>query len=369
MVKRFDTTLVTDLEVTECLFPEYTGELESSFQIQIPPDSRNTRIQVSGFSCNDDDWTDIALNICSLRHPMCSLYRAGQALYGVELITTDGSEVIEIPVGEFDTVTVPYRKVIGLNLVVLSDLEDTIIVNDFRVTRDVLPQDILQGFMRLELPKWSLGTAVVSRGDSRITLPDITYVTEDVVLLIGDERHEIKGLLGNVATFSDAEDGQYMLSDYSGEIFIECPVRIGYYDQDLDLPSVVLWFSSPAPDPRAVRREQYRVFGEQVYIKERTQFEKWAIRMEIAGGSPETVQGVASVVRRFVETNHIFINGKKFTFEWTDPAVDTEPSSYLDIKPSTAYNIEITLQEEFLWQTMQKGSGRLRNLVSSLETL
>jgi len=346
----------TEFEVTLCEIEDYTGNLPASLQISIPAGSYGKRIH---FVAKDDgEATDIAFNAHSFRLPVPILEKEKQAKYAVDV---DG-ELIEVPIAEFDTVTIPYRPFEYFDIVILSDNADTLIINDIRAVTDELPQDILRGFLGIELPHYPLGEISVKQGDRKIRLPDITNVVEGAVLLINGYRHQIKGLVGDLATLEDTEDGERILEDFDGECFIDTPIRIGYYDQDVKLPSVVLWFTSPTPDLRAIRREEYRVFGNYAYIKERTQFEEWTVRLEIVGGSPEMVQAVATYVRRFLEKNRLWINGKRFTFEWTDSAIDTEPSSYLDIQPSVAYNIKISLQEEYLWQTIVKGSGKLRKV-------
>ena len=347
----------TEFEVTLCEIDDYTGGLPASLQFTIPAGSYGKRIH---FNISDKDGAvDLAFNACSLRLPVVQLQKEKQARYAIDI---DG-ELFEVAIADFDTVIIPYRPFDHFDIVILSDFADILVVNNIRAVTDELPQDILKGFLQMELPNYLLGNISVRKGERKIRLPDITNVVDGTILLIGSHRHQIKGLVGNLATLEDTEDGGQILEDYKGEIYLTTPIRIGYYDQDLKLPSVILWFTSPTPDLRAIRREEYKVFGEQAYIKERTQFEEWTIRLEVIGGSPEMTQAVATYVRRFLEKNRLWINGKRFTFEWTDSAIDTEPSSYLDIQPSVAYNIKITLQEEFLWQTIQKGSGRLKNVV------
>lgn len=347
----------TEFEVTLCEIDDYTGGLPASLQFTIPAGSYGKRIH---FDISDDGGAvDLAFNACSLRLPVVQLQKEKQARYAIDI---DG-ELFEVAISDFDTVIIPYRPFEYFDIVILSDFADTLIINNIRAVTDELPQDILRGFLQMELPNYLLGDISVHKGERKIRLPDITNVVDGAVLLIGSHRHQIKGLVGNLATLEDTQDGEQILEDYEGELYLATPICIGYYDQDLKLPSVVVWFTSPTPDLRAIRREEYRVFGEQAYIKERTQFEEWTVRLEVVGGSPEMTQAVATYVRRFLEKNRLWINGKRFTFEWTDSAIDTEPSSYLDIQPSVAYNIKITLQEEFLWQTIQKGSGRLRNVV------
>ena len=343
-----------------CEFEEYTGAQNVSLQIHIPAGSKGKHIR---FDIKDDGKEiDLAFDAVSLYCPKNSLRVSGQAHYGVDI-----GELIEIPMSEYDTITVPYRPFDHFDIVVLHDAEDVIMIANLRAVTEELPQDILNGFTVMKLPHFPIGEISVEAGAHKITLPDITNIVEGAVLEIGNHTYQIKALIGNVATLDHSEDGDRILEDFSGEIFMKCPIRIGYYDQNLKLPSVILWYSSPTPDLRAIRREEYRVFGNEVYIKEKTQYAQWGVRIEVVGGSPEMIQLVASYVRKFLEKNRVFINGKRFTFEWTDSAVDTEPSSYLEIEPSVAYNLDITLQEEFLWQTIQKGSARLRNVIPMQE--
>jgi len=350
----------TEFRTILCEIPDYVGRLPASLQVYIPEGSRGKVIHLPVQDLGEG--IDLAINACSLWHPQKTLKKRGEAHYGLKV---DG-ETFEVAIGDYDTVTIPYRPFQHLDIVVLSDEADVLILNDLRAVIDELPQDVLQGFMKMELPYYPIGQVSVQMGDRKVTLPDITNVVEGAVILIGDHRHQIKGLAGDVATLEDTQAGNHILEDYQGECYLVTPITIGYYDQDLKLPSVVIWFSSPTPDLRAIRREPYRVFGNSAYVKERTQFEKWTVRIEVVGGSPEMVQAVATYVRQFLEGNKVWVNGKRFTFEWTDSAVDTEPSTYLEIQPSVAYSIEITLQEEMLWQTIQMGSGKVRTVLPTL---
>ena len=345
----------TDFQCDVCEIPDYTGRLSHSLKFTIPSGSRGKKIRF--FVSEDGEWVDIAFNAHSFRHPQYDLKSAGVAHYGVDV-----GELIEVAIGEYDTVTVPYRPFEHFDIVVLTDEADVLIINDLRCSTDVLPQDILEGFLDMELPKIPLGQVRVEQYDRHVELP-VVLPTDSVVEIDG-ERYQLE-VVGTRATFKD-EYRQEIPRDFEGECYLVTTARIGYYDQDVAFPSVVLWYSSPAPDLRTVRREEYRVFGDFAYVKARTQYEKWTVHIEVVGATAEMIQHIASYVRRFLETNRVYVNGKKFTFEWTQQAVDTDPTTYLDIKPSVAYVVEISLQEEFLWQVVQKGSGKLRTAIPRL---
>lgn len=361
MQERIALTPISAVEI--CEISELTGELDYSFMVRIPANSKGLRIHFE--AKHSGNFTDLAFNAQSFKLPVEELKSAGQACYAVDV----GGEQIEVPIGRFDTVTIPYRQVEFFDIIVLTDCEDVLIVNDLRAVKDELPQDILQGFMGIKLPFIFVGTCRAETGDREVQISSVRDICEGSVLVFGKERHQVRGLEGLNVVFDDTEDGYEMLADYEGDVLLECPMRIGYYDQNVKLPSVVLWYSSPTPDLRAVRRESYYVYGKQAYVKKHTQFEQWDIRLDIIGDSPEVIQEMSSFVRRFLEENRVFVNGRKFTFEWTEASVDTEPSTYLEIQPSVAYVIKISVQEDFPWQTIQKGSGRLRYVIPTSETL
>lgn len=353
MEKRIELAEVeTEFEHDICEIPDYTGRLSRSLKFTIPSGSKGKKITFPVSA--EGDFTDIAFNACSFRHPVPSLVQEGDGYYA--------AQGFEVAIGEYDTVIVPYSPFDRFEIEVLTDEADVLILNDLRCTKDVMPQDLLQGFLAMELPKIPLGEVQVQCGDTEVQLP-LVLPTDSVVEIDG-ERYQLE-VVGIRATFKD-EATRRVPRDYRGECYLVTTARIGYYDQDVAFPSVVLWYSSPTPDLRAVRREEYRVFGQDAWIKARTQYEKWTVHIEVMGASAELIQHVAGYVRRFLETNRVYVNGKRFTFEWTQAAVDTDPTTYLDIKPSVAYVVEISLQEEFLWQVVQKGSGRLRSVIPRL---
>lgn len=352
MEKRLELDKIeTDFQYELCEISDYTGRESRSFKFIIPSGSRGKKI-VFPVGC-DGDFVDIAFNAHSFRHPTFSLTAGGQGYYA--------AQGFEVAIGEYDTVIVPYAPFDRFEIEVLTDEGDVLIVNDLRCVKDEMPQDLLQGFLAMELPKVGVGQVCVQTGDRHVELPCV--LPTNTVIEMDGERYQLE-VVGTRATFKDTMT-RTVPRDYEGDIYVQTECRIGHLD-DVAFPSVVLWYSSPKPDLRAVRREEYRVFGLDAWIKERTQYEKWTVQIEVVGAYAEWVQHVASYVRRFLETNRVYVNGKRFTFEWTQAAVDTDPTTYLDIQPSVAYVVEISLQEEFLWQVVQKGSGKLRTAIPKL---
>lgn len=343
-----------------CDFEEYvSGDLNNSIMIMIPSGSKGQIIHIDA-NFNSNEYTDLAFNGCSFKCPILNLQHVGEAYYAVNF----DNEEIEIPLGkEFDTITVPYRRVTKFDIKVLTDRADVIVLSNLRAVKELMPQDILEGFRIMELPTIRTGTLSVKKGDPQIEISDATQIFEDSVISFNGERHQIERINGHKVTLATTFDGDQVLADFDGDFNLDCPITIGYYDQDAKLPSVVLWFSSPTPVLRATKKEQYRVFGNMVYIKESMQLTSWTVKIDVVGGTPEMTQLVASYIRRFLEKNRIWINGKRFTFEWTDSAVDTEPSTYLDIQSSVVYNISMEIKEEFSWQTLNKGSSRLQHVL------
>lgn len=347
-----------------CDFEEYiSGDLSNSIMIKIPEQSKDQIIHITA-DFNSEEFTDLAFNGCSFKCPLMNLQHAGEAHYSVDF----GNEEIEIPLGiDFDTITVPFRRVTKFDIKVLTDEEDVIVISNLRAVKELMPQDILEGFRIMELPTVGVGTLSVKEGDPQIIVSTNDNIMEDSVISFNGEKHQIEKIDGHKITLASTFDGDKVLADFNGGFNLECPITIGYYDQDAKLPSVVLWFSSPTPVLRATKKEQYRVFGNMAYIKESMQLMSWTVKIDVVGGTPEMTQFIASYVRRFLEKNRIWINGKRFTFEWTDSAVDTEPSTYLDIQSSVVYNINIEIKEEFLWQTLNKGSPKLQHVLPMQE--
>ena len=360
-----DITAPDNFTLTINEFPEYHNPLyKNSVNIYIPSGSKGKYIEID-VNFSSEEYSDIALNGCSFRLPKSHLRHAGESYYALEF--GDG-EMIEIPLGEnFDTITVPFRNISRFRLYVLTDQPDVICISDLRAVCELMPQDILEAFKVIELPSIEIGQVDVKQGDSQIRLSDVTNIVEDAVISFNNESHQVERIVGNLVTLATTFDGELVKSDYIGSFSLQCPVSIGYYDQDAKLPSVVLWFSSPTPVLRSVKKERYQVFGIDAYYKEPLQLMSWVVKIDVVGGTPEITQMMSTHVRKFLEKNQIWINGKRFTFEWIDGAVDTEPSSYLDILSSVVYNINIGVKEEFLWQTEKMGRSKIRNVSPMLK--
>lgn len=248
---------------------------------------------------------------------------------------------------------------------------DILVVSHLIAVNPEMPTDLLHAFKRgieREISRgesFLVGSINCQKGDSRVILEEQwDWLERNVVLRIGDELHQIANRVDNYVTFMTTYDGEKMLNSYLGDVFVQLPVEIGYYDREIALPGVALWYNSPTPAERhgLVNTDLIAVIDGEDFVEERQgQTMTWKVTMEIAARSPQLVQAAARAVRTFLGKSVAWVNGVKLWWQWKIPVADSEPLADYDIVPRANYGVEIEVREK-VWEIKRQVNLRRRNL-------
>jgi len=297
------------------------------------------------------------------------------AKYQVEIET---GQIFTIEIGQhFGPVSIPvdgFNTVSMIRIISLDNVEDVIIISNLRVIKDSFPVDILNGIKSgLEVERdrtvskgRKIGKITALAGDKFVVVEnDWSWIEKSVVLTIGNERHQINNVKDNRASFMDNLDGGCLLNDYSNEdVYVSFPVEVGYYDREVQLPGIAIWYTSPTPATRNGRTSTEEICTGPLgtYRRRDGMIMTWRVQLEIAGRSPELVADATSVVRCFINKSTVWVHGKKLWFEWSEPAVDNEPIEGYDIIPRASYVFDVEIRED-LWTLIKSPLGNSTLLV------
>jgi len=314
----------------------------------------------------------ISFSAISLRKPSYSVNHIIDAMYAVELAA---GQVFYVPIkSQFSRVFIPvdgFTALTRFKVTVLHDNADFLIVSNLMAVTDAFPADILNAIKTgIEVqrdrlaPGREIGTVTAAKGSRSIGVDDDwSWVEKNVVVRIGTgntaEEHLISNASGNRIAFADTLDGPSLLFDHSrSQAYITFPVDVGYYDREEKLPGVAIWYSSPTPAPRNSRAEESPICWGPLgaYVRRDGAIMKWRVSLEIAARSPELVSDATTAVRAFLASSEIWAHGQRLWFEWTDPAVDSEPVEGYDIVPRASYVFDVEVKEDS-WQLQRMTSG------------
>ena len=201
-----------------------------------------------------------------------------------------------------------------------------------------------------------LGTVSGSALDTSIERPDAAYIEQYMVFLIDDgnnsEVHQIDDIdhVGNI-TFMSTFDGKTLKNTYANaEMRLQFPVVINPDERDIKIPGIVVWGFVPTPIYRTGKldtfTDAYKVDGNFIQRKE-GQLMTIPIQIDCEARQASLLDIAARAVRFWLENKTVWVNGRFHEVDWSEPAIETQPQTGIDIIPKVQYNLNIETQEIF----------------------
>ncbi|MDR2193870.1 MAG: hypothetical protein LBP19_05305 [Treponema sp.] len=242
---------------------------------------------------------------------------------------------------------------------------DYAVVSDLRTWSEELPRDIIDNLIEeIEplLPLIPCGELEAEAGEKLVRLlSDNGFLANNTVITFNGETHEIRNIHENGIEFYSAFDGEGVLSDFSGSFSIVLSIKKGYYDREIAIPSVTIWYDSPRPRANDFELAlRTCMIGDTLYTEKSGSNYTWDITFEIVARSPELVQHIAAVIRRYLSAGAVWVQGLKTEIAFTETAVNDEPSEEFDILPRVLYRIAVDIKEGNIWQSETAGKATLR---------
>jgi hypothetical protein len=237
------------------------------------------------------------------------------------------------------------------------------IVSDLRTWREDLPADILDNLideLQPLIPRIPCGELAAEAGTRYATLvAEADFLAENAVIAFNGEIHEIRNIHEHTLEFFSTFDGETIQHDFSGGFALVLIVRKGFYNQELALSGVTLWYDALRPNAiTAGFAERHFHIGDACFAEREGKNYTWDITLEIGSRSPEILQRIAAVIRAYLAKNSVWINGLKTIFTFKESAVNDEPSEDYDILPQAIYKIAIDIEEQNIWHKESKGMAK-----------
>jgi hypothetical protein len=239
------------------------------------------------------------------------------------------------------------------------------VISDLRTWNEELPHDILDNLIKeIEplLPLIPCGELEAEAGENQaVLLSDNGFISNNTVIVFNDEKHKIRNIHENVIEFYSTFSGEKILSDFSGGFNIVLSIKKGYYDKEIAIPGVVVWYDLPKPNPRDFELA-LRTFtiGNIMYTEKSGNNYTWDITFEIVSRSPEILQNIAAVIRRYLSAGSVWVHGLKTEIDFNETAVNDEPSEEFDILPRVLYHISVDIKEGNKCQSEAAGKTILK---------
>lgn len=203
-----------------------------------------------------------------------------------------------------------------------------------------------------------VGESSGSAGDISIQSPaSRTYDIEQYSVIqisdgVNSEIHQIddKDRVGGL-TFMKTFDGKTLKHDYTdAEIKIMFPVYINPDETEIRLPGIVVWGFVPTPIYRTGKLGRvimaYKTDGSFIEQGE-GQLMTIPIQIDCQARRASLLDLCARAVRRWLEKEIVWVNGRFHELDWVSPAIETQPPSGIDIIPKVQYNLDIETKEYF----------------------
>jgi hypothetical protein len=346
-----------------------SGDLSAALMVRIPAGSSGRAVgKVLTTALDITGALELVLTLTSFRKATGPIRSAGEAAYALDIKSGAGVTTrFYIPcwghAAQAEILASGIASVKEFWLYVLHPDADQVVISNFLAVADELPLDILDAVKlgvedqrdRLIGNGVKIGTASFYPGDKSVTIDtDWSWVERYAVLRFYkagsvDETHQANNAVGNTISLTDLYDGTEMVTAGSDvDVYLTFPVEIGRMDREILLPGVCLWYSGPDPDPRTSRASLEVKSGTatELYVKRDGLMVKWRITMDNEARSPELIAIITTALRNFMARGVVWVHGKKFWFEWTEPAVPEEPVEGYDVIPKSAYSIDISVRED-----------------------
>ena len=352
-----------------CQWPDLiSGDLPAALMARFAAGTAGLRFgKVLAAPVSLTDVNELVLTVTSLRAPTGPIWRASSARYALDLVDSLGAtRRFYIPcfkaAGQVEVPTAGMASVAAFWIYKLDQVEDQAVFSNLLAVREEMPKDLLAAVKRgVEARRdfllgygVEIGTATFAAGASKVTInTDWSWVERYAVLRFRgagvDEVHQADNAVSNEVTFTNMYGGKRTLNAATAaKVYVTMPVEIGNADREVLLPGVCVWYSGPDPDPRTSRAsEEVKCVGPSGIASKRDGLlSAWTVTMDNEARSPELIALITGAIRAFMARSTVWVHGKKFWFEWSDPAVPVEPVEGYDVIPNTAYSIKVSVREE-----------------------
>ncbi len=235
--------------------------------------------------------------------------------------------------------------------------DDYIIISECVAEQEEIPLDILEATKEylefLLTDAFSngilLGTITGTSGDSTISLA-ANWIDKYSVIYIDDGANSETHRLGDgdqeTWKLQGAFDGRTLVNSHAGaNVYLTFPVHINPDENEIQLPGIAVWGIDPEPIFRTgkldSRLEGFPVGSDSFSQRDRGQLLLYTILIDCEARHSELIDKMTRIVRRVMEREIIWINGRRHDVTFPAGPTETPPPQGIDIIPKVQYSMGV----------------------------
>jgi len=246
--------------------------------------------------------------------------------------------------------------------------EDYLVLSWCVVSKDQLPYDIFSSLKTaLESKRdsilgngYSVQTISASTGDDELYFnANDPYIEKYACIKIDDGvNNEIHQLWhGNEIDYkmTSMYDGKTILNDYTdANCYIHPAIIADGMQREISIPSIFISNLAPKFDRSAKIEYDYDSYITDRTVSQRVkpQILRWEINLDCISRHNEILADLSEVVRKFIATETLWINGKKFDVYFGTEPVFQDFDDVTEIYPKITYVMTIETKEYFVDRTV-----------------
>lgn len=289
-------------------------------------------------------------------------YKADDFNYKIKLNDTDE---FYLPVYDtFHSVNIALDDVDEIDrieIIALHGQSDFLVMSEMIAEHEELPLDILvavKDSLQRELSgsKFKVAELTATAGDNEVSFSGDRYFLEHYAVVeitdgVNTEMHQLADGDGTVFKFNSLYDGKTVQNNFTNaDVRITFPVDINPDERSINIPGVTIWGVSPEAIMRTSKLYEDIVSfktDDTFYIQQEGQLLEHEILIDCVGRQSELVGIMSTEVRKFIENELLWVNGRKHDVSFAAVPEDIRPQQGIDIIPKIQYTIRIESMENY----------------------
>jgi hypothetical protein len=343
--------------------PDYiAGRLAASVVFKVPAGNLGKKISKT-VSVNLTGYDELVLSVWSRRKAGSEFNVASDFEYSIAI---EGTKTFYLPTFHgFGQVTIALGTITAATKVEITALhndEDYLILSGLYGVKEEMPLDVMQAVVdeiayqaTLIIPGGKLiGTSATVLNATNCAFSSMKFLDRYAVVSLagtsGTETHQIDTYdeETGLCTFNSSYDGVKLLYTQTAQARLLIPAVFGTTEKDLVAPGIAVW--TMAPEPLHIESDVQREVdtfevGGTFADRRDDMYLTWPILIDCESRHNETLALASRIVRMFLGRGAVYINARKYDFDWTENAVEVLPDSPVQTLPKVQYALDVIVRE------------------------
>jgi hypothetical protein len=344
---------------------EYIASLKEKSLVFHFPEGSNGESITKSVSASIGDYDTVVFSLWSREKRSASYRKSSDCSYKISFDADNEFFIRTFPTFTHETIDISGLSSIDrIKITCLHDDEDYLVISAMYLEKQELPIDIFTAIsehidymFEIEYGKGILlGTLSGSAGDTNVTLLE-NFIGRYSVILIDDDVNSETHQLGERSEtgfgLTDLFDGNFLVNNFTdAPVYLIFPARagIGSSEIEIQLPGFSVWGLVPEPVNRGTDLDTFLDTFQTLTIgnKDQGRVLRYPILVDCEARSYEILMNMSSLIKKFLDTHTLWINGRKNDIDYDVIPIEVEPTSSYDVIPKIQYTINVEVKEE-LW--------------------